>query len=418
MIASSQNSTFVTAKDRLGLPNRFKQLSGKIHWPKLWILVIIPLCALLQVPFVTLHSKTLVLSVAYYFLTGLSITGGYHRLWAHRSFSASTPIKVLFAAFGAGAVEGTILKWSKDHRAHHRYTDTAQDPYGVQNGIFHAHILWLIIRQPKKDARVDVSDLQNDPIVVWQQKYYLSLMLVMALCVPSAIAGIWWHDWYGGFLYAGVLRYFLVNQATFCVNSLAHWLGDQPYGDQHSPCNHIMTAFITFGEGYHNFHHEFPADYRCGINWYDYDPTKWLISWLAWLGVVTQLKRFRSNEIFKRRIQRKRSILAGESARLDWGPPLSQLPTMTWGDYQCAIQDGHAYLAIEGIVHDISTLLTDHPGGSKLLRLNLGKDVTSSFNGGVYNHSEVARNLLSTMRIAVLKGGGKVEILKEKTGYE
>ncbi|PWY88374.1 putative acyl-CoA desaturase [Aspergillus heteromorphus CBS 117.55] len=388
----------------------------RIHWPKLTILVIVPALAFLMVPFVPLQAKTLVLSVVYYFITGIAITAGYHRLWAHRAYSASMPVRIMLAAFGAGAVEGTILRWSSEHRAHHRYTDTDQDPYNVKKGFLHAHILWLILRHPRKKTHVDMSDLHNDPVVKWQHEHYLLAMAVMAFGVPSLIAGLGWGDFYGGLLYAGILRYFFVNQATFCVNSLAHYLGEQPYGDGRSARNHLVTALITFGEGYHNFHHEFPGDYRNGIEWYDYDPTKWVIRALAGLGLVNRMKRFRQNEIEKRRVQQGYKALEKERARLDWGPELGQLPVMEWCEYQGAVRTGKALLVVEGVVHDVSGFMAEHPGGETMIQRMLGKDSTSMFNGGLYAHSDTARNVLSTMRVAVLRGGGEVEVWKDHEG--
>ena len=87
----------------------------------------------------------------------------------------------------------------------------------------------------------------------------------MALILPTMVCGLGWNDWLGGFVYAGILRIFFIQQATFCVNSLAHWLGDQPFDDRNSPRDHVITALVTLGEGYHNFHHEFPSDYRNAI---------------------------------------------------------------------------------------------------------------------------------------------------------
>lgn len=114
---------------------------------------------------------------------------------------------------------------------------------------------------PKQLGRADISDLNENPVVVWQHKHYTLVAATFGLLVPSIVAATW-GDWLGGLVYAGFLRFFLVQQATFCVNSLAHWLGDQPFDDRNSPRDHMLTALVTLGEGYHNFHHEFPSDYR------------------------------------------------------------------------------------------------------------------------------------------------------------
>lgn len=165
------------------------------------------------------------------------------------------------------------------HRAHHRYVDTPKDPYNVSKGIWWSHMGWLIFKpDPSLKGHVEISDLLKEEVVMWQHRNFPFLCLFTSYALPFLIAKFGWNDGLGGLLYAGIIRVFLFQQATNCVNSLAHWLGDQPYADATSPRDHIFTALVTFGEGYHNFHHEFPADYRNGIRWFDYDPTKWCIS--------------------------------------------------------------------------------------------------------------------------------------------
>lgn len=110
--------------------------------------------------------------------------------------------------------------------------------------------------------------------------------------VPALVTGLGWGNWRGGILYGGSLRIIITWHSTFCVNSLAHWAGEQPFNDRNSPRNHIFTAIITLGEGYHDFHHKFPSDYRNGIEWYQIDPTKWIIWIWKQLGLASNLKKF------------------------------------------------------------------------------------------------------------------------------
>lgn len=184
----------------------------------------------------------------------------------------------MLALAGASSVQGSILTWCRDHRIHHRYVDTEKDPHNANRGFLWSHMGWLIVKpDPKQAVSVDISDLTSDRVAMWQDKYFGPLCLFTGYVLPMMVAGFGWDDALGGLLYAGILRVFLFQQATNCVNSLAHILGDQPYADTHSPRDHLVTAILTFGEGYHNFHHEFPSDYRNGVNWFDYDPTKWCI---------------------------------------------------------------------------------------------------------------------------------------------
>jgi stearoyl-CoA desaturase (Delta-9 desaturase) len=271
----------------------------------------------------------------------------------------------------------------------------------------------MIMKQnPKRIGRTDISDLNDDPVVVWQHCNYIKTAIFMGMIFPCLVAGFGWGDWIGGFIYAGIIRIFFVQQATFCVNSVAHWLGDRPFDDRNSPRDHVITALVTLGEGYHNFHHEFPSDYRNAIEWHQYDPTKWSIWIWKQLGLAYDLKQFKQNEIEKGRVQQMQKKLDQRRHALDWGIPLEQLPIIDWDDYQTEATNSRALIAVAGVVHDVSAFIKDHPGGNALITSGIGKDVTAIFNGGVYNHSNAAHNLLSTMRIGVLRGGCEVEIWK------
>jgi stearoyl-CoA desaturase (delta-9 desaturase) len=394
-------------------PMTWGNLHKHINWLNTLFIVIVPMMGLISSYWVPAHRYTVLFSIFYYFNTGFGITAGYHRLWAHSCYKATLPLKIYLAAVGAGAVEGSIRWWSHGHRAHHRYTDTEKDPYSVRKGFLYSHIGWMVFKQnPKKMGRTDITDLNEDPVVVWQHRNFLKCVLVMGLIFPMVVCGLGWGDWLGGFVYAGILRIFFVQQATFCVNSLAHWLGEQPFDDRNSPRDHVITALVTLGEGYHNFHHEFPSDYRNAIEWWQYDPTKWLIWTWKQLGLAYDLKQFRANEIEKGRVQQLQKKLDQKRAKLDWGVPLEQLPVVDWDDFVAQSKDGKALVAVAGVIHDVTDFIKDHPGGRALIGSAVGKDATAMFNGGVYNHSNAAHNLLSTMRVGVLRGGCEVEIWK------
>ncbi|CAI4210545.1 unnamed protein product [Parascedosporium putredinis] len=362
-----------------------------VNWLNTTFIIIVPMMGLISSYWVPLQLNTAIFSVIYYFNTGLGITAGYHRLWAHKSYQATLPLKIYLAAVGAGAVEGSIRWWSRDHRAHHRYTDTEKDPYSVRKGLLYSHIGWMVFKQdPKRIGRTDITDLNECPVVVWQHRNFLKCVIAMGLVFPMAVCGLFFNDWLGGFIYAGILRIFFVQQATFCVNSLAHWLGDQPFDDRNSPRDHVITAL-----------------------WWQYDPTKWHIWVWKQLGLAYDLKEFRANEIEKGRVQQLQKKLDQKRATLDWGVPLEQLPVVSWDDFvtDCK-ENGKKLTAIAGVIHDIGAFIKEHPGGKALISSAVGKDATAIFNGGVYLHSNAAHNLLSTMRVGVLRGGCEVEIWK------
>jgi stearoyl-CoA desaturase (delta-9 desaturase) len=146
---------------------------------------------------------------------------------------------------------------------------------------------------------------------------------------------------------------------------------------------------------------------------------------LSKIGLTYNLKVFRDNEIQKGRLQQLQKKLDKRRAGLDWGIPLSRLPVISWDDFQTRCVSGEAALvAIAGVIHDITDFVAEHPGGKALVKSAIGKDATALFNGGVYQHSNAAHNLLSTMRVGVLRGGQEVEVwkdevrrpMKEKTG--
>jgi len=293
--------------------------------------------------------------------------------------------------------------WCGGHRVHHRYTDTRKDPYNAKRGFWWAHMGWMLVNSKNK-AKADIRDLQADPIMNFQHTHYGWLGPTMAYLVPALVAYFGWNDFWGGFFYAGVLRLVFVHHATFCVNSMAHWFGAQTYDDERSPRDHILTAVVTIGEGYHNFHHEFPNDYRNGIRYYDYDPTKWLIRGLAIFGLTYNLKEFPANEIAKGKLLMQQKTLDLERAKLMYPADTKSLPLWTWDDIKRKVELGFLLVVVSGLVHDVTNFLSEHPGGLPLIQSVIGKDATRQFNGqtNVYKHSQAARHLLTTFRVARL----------------
>ena len=243
-------------------------------------------------------------------LNGLSITIGYHRLWSHRAFKARWPVRMVLAFFGGMALQNSIYVWAARHRIHHRHVDDVdRDPHSIRRGFWHAHIGWMLRAWPSSAVDFSVArDLENDPIVMWQHRHYWSLVWASNLGIPLLL-GWWSGDIVGMLLAAGVLRLVVSHHATFFINSLAHTTGKRPYSEENTAVDNGWVALLTWGEGYHNYHHAFQADYRNGIRWWQYDPSKWLINLLAWTGLVHSRKRVPSF-----RIQRAR--LAAEFARL------------------------------------------------------------------------------------------------------
>ncbi|MEM1231925.1 MAG: fatty acid desaturase [Pseudomonadota bacterium] len=224
-------------------------------------------------------------------LNGLSITAGYHRLWAHNAYRASWPLRLLLALFGAAAVQNSILVWASGHRRHHRHVDDDdQDPYSAGRGLWFSHIGWMLRSyESGKDDFSNAADLQRDPIVRWQHEHYLAITLTMNFA-PPLIVGFFTGDYLANLLLMGVARLVFAHHTTFFINSLAHFWGKRPYTEDNSARDNTILALFTYGEGYHNYHHRFQRDYRNGVKWWQFDPTKWLIKACSWVGLTSDLK--------------------------------------------------------------------------------------------------------------------------------
>lgn len=242
---------------------------------------------------------------------GLSITAGYHRLWSHKSYQAHVLVRILFALGGALSLQNSILEWCSNHRKHHRYVDDIEmDPYSANRGLFYAHVGWMLKDYPAtREDYSNVRDLKEDRVVDWQYRYYWYLAFALNVCLPLVI-GTALGDPIGGFLLLGVARLVICHHATFCINSLAHAWGSQPYSDTNSSKDNGLVALLTYGEGYHNFHHTFQWDYRNGIRWYHFDPTKWLIRALSVCGLATALRRAAPEKIEHRLVAMQKKYAA------------------------------------------------------------------------------------------------------------
>ena len=245
-----------------------------------------------------------VLFLFFFISTGMSITLGYHRLFSHLTFKANPLVKLYTLLFGAAAFEGSALAWSADHRRHHKFVDHDDDPYDISRGLFHAHIGWLLFRRGPDTPLTWVRDLQQYKLAWWQHQFYVPIAILIGFGLPSLLGWLWGGPMaaLGAFLIAGCARIVFVHHTTFFINSLCHWIGDRPYSSKCSARDSMLMALFTFGEGYHNFHHEFQHDYRNGVKPWQFDPTKWMIWLLSKLGLVSNLRTVPEEKILKAQI--------------------------------------------------------------------------------------------------------------------
>jgi stearoyl-CoA desaturase (delta-9 desaturase) len=265
-----------------------------IVWGNVAFLTLTPLAAAIAVPwYVLTHGVTWVEIAAcalMWLVTGLSITAGYHRLFTHRAYSAPAPVRALFAVVGAATYENSVISWAAAHRFHHRYVDTDDDPYNAQEGFFYSHMGWVMVEGAKHGDTSNVPDLWKDPILRWQHRHIFAIGTVVNLATTVAL-GLLTGRMLGMFVFALLLRMVLTHHFTFLINSAAHMFGSQPYSTAHSARDNWFLSFLSFGEGYHNYHHSFQADYRNGPRLYNWDPSKWLIWAMEKLGLASNLRR-------------------------------------------------------------------------------------------------------------------------------
>jgi stearoyl-CoA desaturase (delta-9 desaturase) len=232
------------------------------------------------------------IALAFLYLNGLGITAGYHRLWAHKAYQAHPVVRFWFAVWGAGALQNSVFVWASDHRRHHRHVDdNDHDPYSAGRGLWFSHIGWMLRdHTTNTEDFSNIKDLLQDPILQWQHKHYVAITAFMNIALPIGI-GVLLGDIMGTLISVGLVRLVVNHNVTFFINSLAHYWGTRPYTEANSARDNGFLAFLTYGEGYHNYHHIFQTDYRNGIRWWQWDPTKWLIFGLSKVGLCWNLVR-------------------------------------------------------------------------------------------------------------------------------
>lgn len=282
---------------------------AKARWrlPSTLFLVLTPLLAIIIVPWYGFSYGYDLFEWAMFglfmILTGTAITAGYHRLWSHKTYEVHALVRVVYAIWGACSLQNTILHWASDHRRHHQHTDdNERDPYSAGRGFWYSHIGWIMRKEVGAEPDFsNVKDLMRDPVVMWQYRYYPHIATLTNVGIPAIIGWLYGDIW-GTLLLAGLLRIVVNHHFTFFINSLAHIWGTQNYGEETSARDNGFLAYFTYGEGYHNYHHRFQYDFRNGVRWWHFDPSKWMIRVMEWLGIARKVKFVPSAKIEATRI--------------------------------------------------------------------------------------------------------------------
>uniref|UniRef100_A0A0B7A1V2 Fatty acid desaturase domain-containing protein n=3 Tax=Arion vulgaris TaxID=1028688 RepID=A0A0B7A1V2_9EUPU len=304
--------------DRLGLdqvdtliadtPSQ-KRPPMKIVWRNVVLFIFLHLAAVYSVFLVPRAMyQTLLWSVVMYWLAAMGITAGAHRLWSHRSYKARLPLRAFLALCNCISFQNSVFEWSRDHRAHHKYSETDADPHNAKRGFFFAHIGWLLVKKhpdvKDKGKVLDLSDLKNDPVVAFQDRHYKKLVLLLCIIIPTYVpVYVWGESAFISFYVAVILRYTLVLNATWLVNSAAHMWGQRPYDERINPSENMGVSFCATGEGFHNYHHVFPHDYSTSEYGWHLNLTTIFIDTMHFLGQAYDRRKIPMDVVMKRKLR-------------------------------------------------------------------------------------------------------------------
>ncbi|CAH0399746.1 unnamed protein product [Chilo suppressalis] len=258
--------------------------------------------------FTSVKWETIIFGFVVFLAAELGVTAGAHRLWSHKSYKAKRPLEIILMLFNSMAFQNSIIHWARDHRLHHKYCDTDADPYNASRGFFYSHVGWLLTKKNKEVLKrgktIDASDLFNNPVLQFQKKYAIPVFALCCFILPTAIPMYVWGETLNYSWHANLLRYTINLNVTFLVNSAAHIWGYRPYDKSIYPAQNVYVSLVTLGEGFHNYHHVFPWDYKTaelGNN--KLNVTTWFINFFTKLGWAYDLKTV-SNEIVRARAMR------------------------------------------------------------------------------------------------------------------
>eukprot|EP00915_Cephaloidophora_sp_WS-2016_P000433 GHVH01000554.1.p2 GENE.GHVH01000554.1~~GHVH01000554.1.p2 ORF type:complete len:385 (-),score=36.46 GHVH01000554.1:1308-2462(-) len=293
-----ERRTFQQCIDPIGIANAMWNFDySRVVWTNVLIHAVLHLGAgigLYRIIKLMVKWQTVAFSLAVHVMAAMGITAGYHRLWSHKTYKAHPLLEMFLLTAATFATQNSCFEWSRDHRSHHKHTETEADPHNAGDGLFFAHMGWLLLK--KKDAvkrsECNVSDLEKSKIIMFQHKYYNYLVVMASFIIPTFVPYFFWQESLGNAYSVAFTRVMLTLHATWCVNSLAHWWGDTPYDATIYPVENYFVSFLTVGEGWHNYHHAFPNDYRASDRndpmWFRalFNPTQILIDSCASVGLV------------------------------------------------------------------------------------------------------------------------------------
>ncbi len=223
---------------------------------------------------------------------GLGITLCYHRLLTHRSFKTPKWVEYFLTGCACLAWQGGPVSWVGNHRAHHKHSDTDNDPHSPNDGFAWAHMFWCMHRD-KPEWQDCAKDLQRDPI----QRLFNRFFFVPNMLLAGALFGIGYTLREFGFATSGwslalwgvCLRTVGVYHVTWFVNSATHVWGYRNFETKDRSTNLWWVALLSWGEGWHNNHHAFQRSAAHGLRWYEVDMTYLTIKLMEKLGLARDI---------------------------------------------------------------------------------------------------------------------------------
>lgn len=250
-----------------------------------------------------------------YLLTAIGITAGFHRHFAHKSFSAKPALQIFLGVAGSMAAQGPVLNWASTHRRHHQNTDKTGDPHspyirgdqrlGFFRGFFHSHIGWMITDNMTNPVKY-TPDLLRDRLTTFVNRWYL-LWVGLGILIPGLACGVVGgtsSDFLQGVLWGGFVRLFLVHHAFWLIGSLAHIVGVRVFVTNDQSRNNFFSALLNLGEGWHNNHHAFSSSARFGLRWYQIDVGYVFIWTMRAIGLASDLRQPSPENIAARTIRK------------------------------------------------------------------------------------------------------------------
>ena len=288
-----------------------EQRSGLMRYATLAV-VVVPFIATIYAIWrlwnVAVYWPDLVLFFVFYVLSGLGITIGYHRMLTHSGFESKPWLRRAFLAMGCLAFEQGPIRWSSTHLKHHAHSDKEGDPHSPLEGLFHAHLGWII----RTDGEgVDVARhgpwlLQDEDALYFERTFVRWATLGMV--APFVLGGLWSLAVGKGFLpgaltgllWGGFVRVFFTHHVTWSVNSICHSFGSRMFKTKDLSRNNFIVGLLAFGEGWHNNHHAFPNSAEHGMRWWQVDISAYIIRLLEAMGLVWNVKRVSPEQLTRK----------------------------------------------------------------------------------------------------------------------